>query len=677
MNAFIHPLRRGIALGCVATATVFAGGCFQVEEVAQQPASGEATADGEPELNIAMGDEAGPLDLNAGPLDLNVDATVGDVSPADFAGASFGSSSEVPDAPQLSGSIPAQPSSFAPTPPAASTTPSPPAAPLTDSSAESFDAPEFAPSASGFEGSSNPAPPLQGFAPVPSSNDFGGAEFQPSGEAPGLALSALPDTESGSPVEPMTDPEATFPEANAVAEADGATDSNAIGSSPLAPAPEIFDLTEAGQSPLAPSASPAPGEFGGLLPANDEPSTVEESADPPVSGLSESNEDWAEGSNQPDVGAESLPEVGFAPPALAGEEPEPESVDAAPAPEALASEPAAEVADTEAEGAPAEASLAEADANPFEEDVFAPRFGPGRQLAEASPRSTAPPTIPTPEPALDPEAVEEETPSVLAQERPSPAVESLAVQLVDPSAPPPASFGPTAQPNAALPAFNPTIGDALDPSTIIDDEDYTPTPPGDEAPGATPRPLGTPGPAPGPDAPSPGPAAPRALPMPGPARDDEAEEAVPAPPATSRPADDDDASPEPSSTPAEIAEAARSWTDASGSHTLEAAILEYDKGEVRLQTPKGERYVVSLTSLSRYDQGYVKGLAEGTVGKEPASRSWSDASGSFSLDGVFVETDGDVVRIGRGDGKTFRIEKRQLAAYDRGYVDGLADAERQ
>lgn len=162
--------------------------------------------------------------------------------------------------------------------------------------------------------------------------------------------------------------------------------------------------------------------------------------------------------------------------------------------------------------------------------------------------------------------------------------------------------------------------------------------------------------------------------MPGPAREDAADEAVPAPPAARTPSGVRPTEPKTASTTAEIADASRDWTDASGSHTLKAAILEYDKGEVRLETPKGERYVVSLSSLSRYDQGYVKGLAEGTLGKPPVERTWTDESGEFSLTGEFIEDAGDAVRIAREDGKTFRIEKEQLADYDRGYVDGLADA---
>jgi hypothetical protein len=259
---------------------------------------------------------------------------------------------------------------------------------------------------------------------------------------------------------------------------------------------------------------------------------------------------------------------------------------------------------------------------------------------------------------------------VLAQESPSPPANALAMQLVDPSAPPPASLRPTAGPNANLPPFDPTIGERLSPPAI-GVEDFTPTPDdGGDGAAATPEPAVIPGPA------AIGPA-PRELPMPGPARDDAAEDAVPAPPAGRTPSGIRESDPKNASSIAEIAEASRDWTDASGSHTLKAAILEYDQGEVRLETPKGERYVVSLSSLSRYDQGYVKGLADGTLGKPPAERTWSDDSGEFSLVGEFLEDAGDAVRIAREDGKTFRIEKGELADYDRGYVDGLADAQEQ
>jgi hypothetical protein len=305
-------------------------------------------------------------------------------------------------------------------------------------------------------------------------------------------------------------------------------------------------------------------------------------------------------------------------------------------------------------------------ATPFEEEDFAPRFGPGRHLAGSPPAAGAPERIATPGTSLLSGDEEEGLSSVLAQESSTPPADALAMQLIDPSAPPPASMRPTAGPNANLPAFDPTIGERLSPPAI--GEDFTPTPGGDSDPtAATPGPAANPGPA----AISP---APREIPMPGPARIDASEDAVPAPPATTTPSGVRDSARQNSSTIAEIADASRDWTDASGSHTLNAAILEYDQGEVRLETPQGERYVVSLSALSRYDQGYVKGLAEGTLGKPPIERTWTDDSGEFSLVGEFLEDAGDAVRIAREDGKTFRIEKDQLADYDRGYVDGLAEA---
>jgi hypothetical protein len=307
--------------------------------------------------------------------------------------------------------------------------------------------------------------------------------------------------------------------------------------------------------------------------------------------------------------------------------------------------------------------------SPFAEEDFAPRFGPGRHLAGAPSAVGAPETIATPGAALFSGEEEEPLSDVLAQESSSPRPDALAMQIVDPAAPPPASLRPTAGPNANLPAFDPTIGERLSPPAVGGVDDYTPTPPGEEDPATGPGAAAIPAP----ETISP---APRDLPMPGPARDDAENEAVPAPPAGT-PSGVRDSQPKNASTTAEIAEASRDWTDASGSHTLKAAILEYDQGEVRLETPKGERYVVTLSALSRYDQGYVKGLAEGTLGKPPVERTWTDKSEEFTLVGEFVEDAGDAVRIARGEGKTFRIAKDELADYDRGYVDGLNDAKQQ
>lgn len=650
MNASFRSLRRAFAAGALATATISAGGCFTVEQVAEEPKAGDSAvegqgaATGEPTLDIAMGDEAGPLDLN-------VDATLGEVSAAEFSN-SFSAPQGVPHAPPAlsHGEVPAAPAlTLQPVAPASDVGIPAPSSNETEFSALPVAGGDFsnelpaselaAPAASATE---------ESFAP-PATLSESGIASSPTGGS----VTPIVDPAGRPAVEPMDDPEA--PSALA-----GAASAGAPGLSPeqgVRAQTSSADFAEASEGDWAPAAAPADADPS--IAAAD-PSIA--AADPSIAAAEPAESVGAEVLSSPDLAAQppvppqgevaSLPTPAptlgeLTPPAATTSEPE-----------ALAGPPSLR----EAIGAvPVDAAESsdeiQSAGTPFEEEDFAPRFGPGRHLAGSTPAAGAPESIATPA-ASAPEA-EEPLPGVLAQETPSPAANSLAMQILDPSAPPPASMRPTAGPNANLPAYDPTIGERLSPPTI-GVEDFTPTPEG-----TTDSAAALPGPAAG--------TGPRELPMPGPARDEATENDVPAPPATA-PSGVREPGPTSGSTTAEIAEASRDWTDASGSHTLKAAILEYDKGEVRLETPKGERFVVSLSSLSRYDQGYVKGLAEGTLGKPPAERTWTDESGEYSLTGEFVEDAGDAIRIVRQDGKTFRIAKDELADYDRGYVDGLADA---
>ncbi|HEV7279433.1 MAG TPA: SHD1 domain-containing protein [Pirellulaceae bacterium] len=674
MNASFRSLRRAFAAGALATLTISAGGCFKVEQVAEQPQSGGsageggAVATGEPTLDIAMGDEAGPLDLN-------VDATLGEVSAADVA-SSFGANDRVPGVPaeRSPNQIPAAPS-FPPQPVASE--PIQPDAFAPSAVASSPIGGDFStsPVLQGAEGSAAPALAASPYAPAPGGGfaappalsegfsappNFGG--FQPPASAEAGSLSPLADPETAAAVAPMEDPEAALV--------------NGAPAAPLQFSPSPAPVVAA--EGLQPSFNPAPARELTPSPAPfEEPApTLAEFASPEAVGAEivgapdlagqtpappASDEPIAPGP-APSFGELTPPAVAAQPESLAGSSSLRDAIGAVP---------------VEEEESPQTADLAETmepAGSPFAEEDFAPRFGPGRHLAGTPSAVGAPEAILTPGAALFSGEEEEPLSGVLAQESPSPQANAIAMQIVDPSAPPPASIRPTANPNPALPAFDPTAGERLSPPPIGGVEDFTPTPPGEGA-ATGPEAAGIAAPA------ATGPA-PRGLPMPGPARDDATEEeaadnAVPASPATRTPSGVQDSKPKSASTTAEIAEASRDWTDASGSHKLNAAILEYDQGEVRLETPKGERYIVSLSSLSRYDQGYVKGLAEGTLGKPPVERTWTDESGTFTLVGEFVEDAGDAVRIARENGKTFRIAKDELADYDRGYVDGLNDAKVQ
>lgn len=51
--------------------------------------------------------------------------------------------------------------------------------------------------------------------------------------------------------------------------------------------------------------------------------------------------------------------------------------------------------------------------------------------------------------------------------------------------------------------------------------------------------------------------------------------------------------------------ALRIWADISGRHQIEAALLTYDNGLVRIREPNGQILRVNLSKLSVEDQEYV------------------------------------------------------------------------
>jgi hypothetical protein len=57
--------------------------------------------------------------------------------------------------------------------------------------------------------------------------------------------------------------------------------------------------------------------------------------------------------------------------------------------------------------------------------------------------------------------------------------------------------------------------------------------------------------------------------------------------------------------------ALRTWTDISGRHQIEAALLTFASGVVRIREPNGQIYRVNISKLSMEDQEYVLKTSEG------------------------------------------------------------------
>lgn len=76
---------------------------------------------------------------------------------------------------------------------------------------------------------------------------------------------------------------------------------------------------------------------------------------------------------------------------------------------------------------------------------------------------------------------------------------------------------------------------------------------------------------------------------------------------------------------------ARNWTDAAGKHTVEAELVEFKEGTVRLKKADGRIISLPLEELSDADQDYVKDMA-GRTGKNDQSRSKPKTNGAgFAL----------------------------------------------
>ena len=82
----------------------------------------------------------------------------------------------------------------------------------------------------------------------------------------------------------------------------------------------------------------------------------------------------------------------------------------------------------------------------------------------------------------------------------------------------------------------------------------------------------------------------------------------------------------------------RTWTDSSGTHETEAALIRYENGNVHLQKPDGATVTLPLKRLSRADQSYVKQ----ELSRRSAQRRTERGKGGLvpKMDGLAPKMDG-------------------------------------
>jgi hypothetical protein len=56
------------------------------------------------------------------------------------------------------------------------------------------------------------------------------------------------------------------------------------------------------------------------------------------------------------------------------------------------------------------------------------------------------------------------------------------------------------------------------------------------------------------------------------------------------------------------------------------------------------------------------------------SRVWSDATGGFKVDAVFMEVDNEKVKLKRADGKEVSVPISRLSKIDQEYIKKMVDA---
>ncbi|WP_145058481.1 SHD1 domain-containing protein [Adhaeretor mobilis] len=164
---------------------------------------------------------------------------------------------------------------------------------------------------------------------------------------------------------------------------------------------------------------------------------------------------------------------------------------------------------------------------------------------------------------------------------------------------------------------------------------------------------------------------------------------------------------------------ARTWSDKSGKHKIEAEFVEATGGNAKLKKPDGKVITIPLAKLSKDDQRHirdiVKGQASGSSGggtnssdkgrgngstfnysertrdgntiiersfshstgnaakaDKPKRRTWTDATGKHNIEATFMELVDDKVRLRREDGKVLLLPLNKLSEKDQEAAKRLA-----
>lgn len=123
------------------------------------------------------------------------------------------------------------------------------------------------------------------------------------------------------------------------------------------------------------------------------------------------------------------------------------------------------------------------------------------------------------------------------------------------------------------------------------------------------------------------------------------------------------------------AEELRSWKDTTGTFSIDARFVKLADSVVQLEMADGKVMKIPLDKLSTADAKLAQELAAkaapaaATPDVAPAEmRTWSDATGKFTLQGKFEKLDGDTVYLLDAAEKSMKIPLSRLSAADQEYV---------
>lgn len=118
---------------------------------------------------------------------------------------------------------------------------------------------------------------------------------------------------------------------------------------------------------------------------------------------------------------------------------------------------------------------------------------------------------------------------------------------------------------------------------------------------------------------------------------------------------------------------ARTWTSSNGRFQVEAELVDFKDGKVRLKKQDDSVVDVPLALLGAKDREYVRRQYPGATEDEPRLdaeyRKWKSRDGKFNETAALVDSADGTVQLRRSDGSELDIEKKRLSAADQRWVD--------